>query len=291
MNFYAFGPIAAVLDAAYAVLHNLTLFLTPLSAANAAALAIIVLTLALRLVLIPVGVSQARAQRQRQRLAPRLTELRRQHGSNPERLQRETMALYAAENASPLAGCLPLLVQAPILSIVYGLFVLGTINGHDNALLAGGLFGSPLGSSILSGWGAGTTPAALLVGGVLLAVLLAAQLLSRRLMLAQAAASAAPAGPLAPGAAAASGAPGAVGVTAGRNTTAGARPAAVPPVPGALSPAAQATMTGVLSWLPLISVVFAAFVPLAAAIYLTVSALWGVTERALLWRILRPVAR
>ena len=281
MNFYAFGPIAAVLDAAYAVLHNLTLFLTPLSAANAAALAIIVLTLALRLVLIPVGVSQARAQQQRQRLAPRLSELRRQHGSNPERLQRETMALYAAENASPLAGCLPLLVQAPILSIVYGLFVLGTINGHDNALLAGGLFGSPLGSSILSGWGAGTTPAVLLVGGVLLAVLLAAQLLSRRLMLAQAAASGAPTGPLVPGAAPAT--PGAL--------AAGPGSAVVPPVPGALSPAAQATMSGVLSWLPLISVVFAAFVPLAAAIYLTVSALWGVTERALLWRILRPATR
>ncbi|POH68734.1 preprotein translocase YidC [Cryobacterium zongtaii] len=260
MDIYAFGPIAAVLDAAYAVLHNLTLFLTPFATANAAALAVIVLTLALRLLLIPVGVSQARAQQLRQRLAPRLTELRRLHGTNPERLQRETAALYAAENASPLAGCLPLLVQAPILSIVYGLFVLGTINGHDNALLAGALFGSPLGTSILTGWAAGPTPTVLLVGGVLLVVLLVAQLLSRRLMLAQGAASAA-----AP-------APG----------------AALPPAPGALSPAAQATMTGVLSWLPLISVVFAAFVPLAAAIYLTVSALWGVTERALLWRMLRP---
>ena len=262
MNIYAFGPIAAVLDAAYAVLHNLTLFLTPFATANAAALAVIVLTLALRLVLIPVGVSQARAQQQRQRLAPRLTELRRQHGSNPERLQRETAALYAAENASPLAGCLPLLAQAPILSIVYGLFVLGTINGHDNALLAGGLFGSPLGTSILTGWGAGPTPTVLLVGGVLLVVLLVAQLLSRRLMLAQGAASA-----VAP-------APGA--------------PTTLPTAPGALSPAAQASITGALSWLPLISVVFAAVVPLAAAIYLTVSALWGVAERALLWRLLRP---
>ena len=266
MDIYAFGPIAAVLDAAYAVLHNLTLFLTPFATANAAALAVIVLTLALRLVLIPVGVSQARAQQQRQRLAPRLTELRRQHGTNPERLQRETAALYAAENASPLAGCLPLLVQTPILSIVYGLFVLGTINGHDNALLAGGLFGSPLGTSILTGWGAGPTPTVLLVGGVLLVVLLVAQLLSRRLMLAQGVAATVPA----PGAAPAA--------------------TAVPPVPGALSPAAQATMTGVLSWMPLISVVFAAFVPLAAAIYLTVSALWSVTERAVLWRMLRPAS-
>jgi len=240
MDIYAFGPIAAVLDAAYAVLHNLTLILMPLTAANAAALAIVVLTLAVRLVLIPVGVSQARAQHMRQRLAPRLAELRRRYVGNPERLQRETMALYAAENASPLAGCLPLLIQAPVLSIVYGLFVLGTINGHDNELLAGGLFGSPLGTSILTGWGAGPVPTDLVVGGVLLVVLLVAQLFSRRLMLAQGA------------------------------------------------PAQSTPMTRALSWLPLISVVFAAFVPLAAALYLTVSAVWSVCERALLWPLMRP---
>ena len=150
------------------------------------------------------------------------------------------MALYAAENASPLAGCLPMLVQAPILSIVYGLFVLGSINGHDNALLAGGLFDSPLGTSILTGWAAGPSVAVLLVGAVVLVVQLVAQLLSRRLMQAQNAA------------------------------------------------APQAGLAGVLSWLPLIGVVCAAFVPLAAALYLTVSAVWGVAERALLWRLLRP---
>jgi len=264
MNIYAFGPIAAVLDLAYAVLHNLTLFLTPVAAADAGALAIVLVTIALRLLLIPVGVSQARAQQVRQRLAPRLAELRRRHGASPERLQRETAALYAAENASPLAGCLPLLVQAPIVSIVYGLFVLGEINGHGNALLDGTLLGSPLGTSILTGvtgWGAAAGPAVLLVGGGVLAVLLAAQLLSRRLMLAQAA----------------TGAPA---------PTPGAT--AVAPGAPALTPGAQAAMTGALSWLPLISVLFAAFVPLAAALYLTVSAVWGVSERALLWRLMRP---
>ncbi|MBX0299332.1 YidC/Oxa1 family membrane protein insertase [Cryobacterium sp. 1639] len=265
MNIYAFGPIAAVLDLAYAVLHNLTLFLTPVAATDAGALAIVLVTLALRLLLVPVGVSQARAQRVRQRLAPRLAELRRRHGASPERLQRETAALYAAENASPLAGCLPLLVQAPIVSIVYGLFVLGEINGHGNALLDGTLLGSPLGTSILTGvtgWGAAAGPAVLLVGGGVLAVLLVAQLLSRRVMLAQSA----------------TGAP------------APQAPTSQAPAPGtpALTPGAQAALTGALSWLPLISVLFAAFVPLAAALYLTVSAVWGVCERALLWRLMRP---
>jgi YidC/Oxa1 family membrane protein insertase len=269
MNLYAFGPIAAVLDLAYAVLHTLTLFLTPFAGGTAAALAIVLVTLALRLLLIPVGVSQARAQRVRQRLAPRLAELRRRHGASPERLQRETAALYAAENASPLAGCLPLLVQAPILSIVYGLFVLGEINGHGNALLDGTLFGSPLGTSILTGWSTAAVPETVLVGAVLLVVLLTAQLLSRRLMLAQGAAAG-------------------TSATAGTGTTTGAPGPAAPAAAPALSPAAQAAMTGALSWLPLITVLFAAFVPLAAALYLTVSALWGVTERAVLWRLLRP---
>jgi YidC/Oxa1 family membrane protein insertase len=260
MDIYAFGPIAALLDAAYAVLHNLTLFLDPFAAPNAAALAIVVLTVVLRLMLIPVGVSSARAQRMRQRLAPRLAELRRRYGTDTERLQRETMALYKAENASPLAGCLPLLVQAPVLSIVYGLFVLSDINGHDNDLLAGSLFGSPLGSSIVAGWGAGQAPVVLLVGGVLLVVLLVAQLLSRRLSLAQSA-------------------------EAAGTATAVAAP---PPSAAAMSPSAQAGLTRTLSWLPLISVVFAAVVPLAAAVYLTVSAIWSVSERALLRRLMQP---
>lgn len=263
MNIYDLGPIAAALDGAYAVVQFLSTTLEPFAGAGSAALAIVLLTVIVRLALIPVGVSQARAQRTRLRLAPRLAELRRRHGSNRERLQRETMALYAAENASPLAGCLPLLIQAPVLSIVYGLFVLPTINGHDNALLAGGVLGSPLGTSILAGWGVGPTVPVLLVGVGLLAVLLVAQLLSRQLMLAQTAA------------------------TTGLPATALSAQAA-PPAAAALSPAAQATMTGVLSWLPLISVVFAAFVPLAAAVYLTVSAVWSVAERALLWRLMRP---
>ncbi len=45
------------------------------------------------------------------------------------------------------------------------------------------------------------------------------------------------------------------------------------------------TATGWISWLPLIAVPFAAIVPLAAALYLTVSTLWTLAERAVLRRI------
>jgi YidC/Oxa1 family membrane protein insertase len=148
VDIYSFAPIAAVLDAAYAVVTTLAAALEPLAGSAASAIAIVVITVALRLALIPVGVSQVRAEFTRRRLAPRLQQLQRTYKKNPQLLQQKTLALYADEKTSPFAGMLPTLLQAPVLSIVYGLFILPTINGHDNALLTEQLFGVPLGTSL-----------------------------------------------------------------------------------------------------------------------------------------------
>lgn len=94
-------------------LTRLSDLLTPLAGASAAALAVMLVTLLVRALLIPVGISQAKAEQTRARLAPKLRELQRRHKKNPERLQKETMALYRAENTSPFAGMLPVLAQAP----------------------------------------------------------------------------------------------------------------------------------------------------------------------------------
>nr|WP_228509141.1 membrane protein insertase YidC [Herbiconiux sp. VKM Ac-1786] len=274
--------------------------LQPLAGGASAALAVVALTVLVRLVLIPVGVSQARAQRMRTRLAPRLAELQRRHRRDPQRLQRETMALYAAENASPLAGCLPLLLQAPVLSLVYGLFILPTINGHPNVLLTEWLLGAPLGTSFAAAVGAvvsghplqasaglavlpGSPDAlpALVVTGVVLVLLAAVALVSRRVTLA-----------LAPTPEAAA-APGSRGSSAPQSSmsqprgarSAGALPPAAPDLPAALAPGGS--LQRALSWLPLMTVVIAAFVPLAAALYLLVTTTWTVAERALLHRLIR----
>ncbi|MCS5723262.1 YidC/Oxa1 family membrane protein insertase [Herbiconiux sp. CPCC 203407] len=274
MNIYAFGPIAALLDAASAVVRALSDLIEPFAGASASALAIVLITLLVRSALIPVGLSQSRAARMRRRLAPRLALLRSRHGSNPERLQRETMALYAEENASPLAGCLPLLIQAPVLTIIYGLFLVPTINGHANLLLADTLAGAPLGTSFASaletaltaiatgaGAGAATAGAAtagltLLVAGLLLALIAVVALLSRRLTLRIQAADA-------------------TGVTPSATT---------PPALAALAPGGSAAR--LLSWLPLITVIFAAFVPLAATLYLLVTTAWTLVERTILHRVI-----
>ncbi|MDQ0642669.1 YidC/Oxa1 family membrane protein insertase [Microbacterium murale] len=150
MDIYAFPPIAAILDAAYGVLTGLADLLAPLTGSAAAAAAIILVTLVIRALLIPVGVSQAKAEQTRARLAPKLRALQKRHKKNPERLQRETMQLYKDENTSPFAGCLPVLIQAPVIGILYTLFLRTDIAGHENDLLTHDLFGASLGTSLVS---------------------------------------------------------------------------------------------------------------------------------------------
>ncbi|MGF1957675.1 membrane protein insertase YidC, partial [Enterococcus casseliflavus] len=123
MDFFALPPLAALLDLTTQGLLALTSFLTPLAGAAAAALAVVLVTLVVRAALIPVGVSQARAERDRARLAPRLRVLRERWGKNPERLQRETMQLYRDAGVSPFAGCLPVLAQAPVVGLLYAVFL------------------------------------------------------------------------------------------------------------------------------------------------------------------------
>ena len=239
MDIYTLGPVAAVLDAAYSVVTALHDLLEPVAGGASAALAIVLITLVLRLLLIPVGRSQVRAEITRRRLAPRLQELQRKYKAKPDVLQKKMMELYASEKASPIAGVLPALAQAPVLSVVYGLFALPEINGHANALLSEDLLGAPLGTSFAHQLAGGAIGPDLLVYGGLLVVIAAVAFASRRVALSfnRRADDAAP---------------------------------------------AMARLNAALSWLPFLTVVFAALVPLAATIYLTVTTTWTLVERQVL---------
>lgn len=177
MDLYAFPPVAAILDAAYSLLMGLIALFEPVAGSAAAAASVIALTLLVRAALIPAGIAQARAEQTRSRLAPRLQELQRRHRKDPERLQRETMRLYADEKASPFAGCLPMLAQAPVVAIVYALFLHTAIAGHANALLAHELFTVPLGASLVGTIAAGGVSAATLgvFAGVLVVIVAVAE--------------------------------------------------------------------------------------------------------------------
>ncbi|WP_040165902.1 YidC/Oxa1 family membrane protein insertase [Microbacterium gorillae] len=181
MDIFAFPPLAALLDAAYSGLIALADLLEPAVGVSAAALAVILVTLLVRACLIPVGVSQAKAEQMRARLAPRLRELQARHKKNPERLQRETMKLYTDENTSPFAGCLPLLAQAPVVGLIYTLFLRPEIAGHPNALLAHQLAGVPLGTSFVGALGRGSLdlPTVLVVGTIVAIIAVVGELTRR----------------------------------------------------------------------------------------------------------------
>ncbi|MFI7096710.1 YidC/Oxa1 family membrane protein insertase [Streptomyces lydicus] len=112
----------------------------PLFGPAAMAVAIVVCTLAVRAALHPLARAAARGEKARTALAPQLAALQRTHKGNPERLQKAMADLYATTGASPLAGCLPTLLQMPVFFVMYHLFSTG-----GGGLLEHTLLGAPLG--------------------------------------------------------------------------------------------------------------------------------------------------
>jgi YidC/Oxa1 family membrane protein insertase len=145
---YSFPPIAAVIGVLHSVVTGLVSILDPLLGAASATAAIIALVLVVRSLLLPLGYAQVRAEQSRARLAPLVREIQRKHRHDPDRLRRELAALYAHERTSPLAGCLPVLAQAPVFTVLYGLFLVPEVGGQSNNLLGHTLVGVPLGAQL-----------------------------------------------------------------------------------------------------------------------------------------------
>jgi YidC/Oxa1 family membrane protein insertase len=103
-------PVATVLKAIHAFLST---FLAP-SSGPAWGLSIVLLTVCVRLVLFPLFVKQIKSQRRMQELAPKIKELQARHKGDRETLNVELMKLYKDNNANPISGCLPLILQLPV---------------------------------------------------------------------------------------------------------------------------------------------------------------------------------
>ncbi|MEV6683236.1 membrane protein insertase YidC [Streptomyces erythrochromogenes] len=116
-------------------------------AASATAAAIVLVTVLVRAALHPLNRAVFRGERARAALAPRLAELRRLHPGrrNPDR-SKAVRELYAQSGTSPMAGCLPMLLQTPVFLVMNHAFSADRIDGQPNTLLREVLFGAPLGS-------------------------------------------------------------------------------------------------------------------------------------------------
>lgn len=81
--------------------------------------AIILLTLVIKLILYPLTLKQVRGMKAMQELQPKMKELQEKYKGNPEKLNKEMALLYKESGVNPLSGCLPLLVQMPILMGIF----------------------------------------------------------------------------------------------------------------------------------------------------------------------------
>jgi YidC/Oxa1 family membrane protein insertase len=83
------------------------------------ALLLFLFTLVVRCILFPLAVKQQKSQAEMLRMKPKMDKLQKKHAKDKNKLNEEMQKLYAEEGYNPLAGCMPLVAQLPI---IYGLY-------------------------------------------------------------------------------------------------------------------------------------------------------------------------
>lgn len=82
-------------------------------------LAIILFSILMKLLIFPLNVKQQKSMEQMRLIQPELAKLNKKYKNDKEKLQKETMKLYETHNVNPAAGCLPMLIQFPIIFALY----------------------------------------------------------------------------------------------------------------------------------------------------------------------------
>ena len=110
-------------------------FLENLSVAGAIAWAIVVLTLIVRAVLIPLYRKQLVSQRRMQLIQPELKEVQKRFKGDQMKARMAQQELFKERGINPLSGCFPLLLQLPLLFIMYSVISQGLTNVDPSAML------------------------------------------------------------------------------------------------------------------------------------------------------------
>jgi YidC/Oxa1 family membrane protein insertase len=92
--------------------------------------AVIGLTIVIRLLLYPLMAAQLRSAKKMAKIKPHMDALAAKHKGDKQALQQAQMALYKEHGVNPAAGCLPLLIQMPVLIALYNVFYQLLNNGN-----------------------------------------------------------------------------------------------------------------------------------------------------------------
>lgn len=82
-------------------------------------LAIILLTATIKMAIYPLTAKSVRSMKAMQEVQPKMKEIQEKYKGNPEKLNKELANLYKEKGVNPFSGCLPLLLQMPILIAIF----------------------------------------------------------------------------------------------------------------------------------------------------------------------------
>ncbi|MDP3792892.1 MAG: YidC/Oxa1 family membrane protein insertase [bacterium] len=109
----------------YEPLLNAVVFLYNVLPGNDFGLAVIVLTIIIRLIFFPLTVKTILSQRALSKINPQMKAIKDKFKNNAQAQSAAIMKLYKDNKVNPLSGCLPLLIQLPILLALYHAFSAG----------------------------------------------------------------------------------------------------------------------------------------------------------------------
>lgn len=116
MNIFYTLLVQPIVNVLVLIYHGLIVLHIPF----ALGFSIILLTVVIRAILYPFIHSQLKTSKKMQEITPHLNRLKEQHKNDSTKLQSETMKLYKEHGVNPVAGCLPLLIQLPLIWGLYG---------------------------------------------------------------------------------------------------------------------------------------------------------------------------
>lgn len=120
----------------YRPLFNAMVYLQGVIPGGDLGLTIIVLTMLIRALFVPLSLKTIKSQQTMKELAPKIEEVKNKFKGDKTAQSTAIMNLYKENNVNPLAGCLPLLIQLPILIALYQVFIRG-ITEESLSLLYG----------------------------------------------------------------------------------------------------------------------------------------------------------
>lgn len=98
-------------------------------------LSVVIFTILFKIILLPLNIAQTKSTIKMQALQPKLKDLQKKYKGDPKKLQEAQAELYKSAGANPLAGCLPMLIQLPILWAV--LYIFRDVELFKNATFLG----------------------------------------------------------------------------------------------------------------------------------------------------------